>query len=219
MERNKIFFFHIPKCAGTSIWRHLAKIYGDKNIFQIASADDVKTFGEIPLADLQAYDAIGGHHFLSTYRERLGDFEGYFKITVIRDPIDRLISSYNFIRRDRRHPRYKQVRQSTFEEFAMSEAPNAQTQLLTGGVEYQDAIRILDDWFDDYTTSDRADQLMQKISEVGHTPFKRAMYKNVSRRKVKREAVEPSLLDRLKQIHDADLRLFDHVLERRVNQA
>lgn len=210
----KIFFFHIPKCAGTSVWRYLGKIYGHRQMFQIATGDDVKTFNEMTPGSLMEYSVIGGHHFLSTYRDKLGDIEGYYKVTAVREPVDRLISFYNFIRRDRKHARYHQVRNSTFEEFSLNEAPNSQTQLLTGGENHDEAVRILDGWFDYYTTTDRADDLMHKISEVGSVPVRRALHKNTSRKKVKRNGVDPALINRLQQINEADLRLYDHACKR-----
>lgn len=214
-QSSKIFFFHIPKCAGTSVWKHLAKIYGRGRIFQIASSKDVERFNQESPENLRRYAVIGGHHFLSTYRERLGNFEEYFKVTSLRDPIDRIISNYNFIRRDWRHARYKDVRQSTFEEFSLKEAANAQTKLLADNTDdYKRAIEILDGWFDYYTTLDHADLLMRKLSEVGNAPFKRAIHKNVSKRKIKRDAIDPDLIRRLEQMHEADLRLLDHAKNR-----
>ena len=211
---SKIFFFHIPKCAGTSVWRYLGKIYGHRQMFQIATGDDVKLFNEMALSSLEDYSVIGGHHFLSTYRGRLGDFEGYYKVTAVRDPVDRLISFYNFIRRDRKHARYEQAKNSTFEDFSLSEAPNAQTQLLTGGESYEEAVQILDGWFDYYTTTERVDDLMRKLSEIGDVPVRRPLHKNASRKKVKRDAVDPILISRLQQINGADLRLYEHARDR-----
>lgn len=212
---SKIFFFHIPKCAGTSVWRYLGKIYGHRRMFQIANADDVKSFNEMTLSHLRAYSVIGGHHFLSTYRDRLGNFDGYFRVTAVRDPIERLISFYNFIRKDRKHPRFEQVRYATFEEFSLGEAPNSQTQLLTGSEDHGEAIEVLDGWFDYYTVTERADDLMHKLSEIGNVPAKRALHKNVSRKKVRRQDVDPALISRLQQIHGADLRLYDHARAQR----
>lgn len=211
---SKIFFFHIPKCAGTSVWRYLGKIYGHRHMFQIATGDDVKLFNEMALSSLQSYSVIGGHHFLSTYRDRLGDFEGYYKVTAVRDPVDRLISFYNFIRRDRKHARYEQVKNATFEDFSLLEAPNSQTQLLTGGESFEEAAQILDGWFDYYTTTERADELMRKLSEIGEVPVRRTPHKNASWKKVKRDAVDPELVSRLQQRNAADLKLYEHARDR-----
>ena len=215
MVSSRIFFFHIPKCAGTSVWKFLTKIYGRDKVFQIASADHVKTFNEEDADDLRRYAVIGGHHFLSTYQAKLGALDDYFKVTTLRDPIERIISNYNFIRRDWRHKRYREVRQSTFEDFAMHEAPNAQTKLLADNTDdLERAIDTLDNWFDFCTTSDRADLLMRKLSEVAGVPFKRALHKNASKRKVTRETLDQALVDRLEEIHSADCKLFEHIRAR-----
>jgi len=215
MGSSKIFFFHIPKCAGTSVWKFLAKIHGRDKVFQIASADDVQRFNAENIETLQQYTAIGGHHFLSTYQAKLGDLDGYFKVTTLRDPIERIISNYNFIRRDWRHQRYRDVRKSTFEDFALSEAPNAQTKLLADNTDdYERAVQTLDHWFDYAVTSDHADLLMRKLAEVSDVPFKRALHKNASKHKVTRDVVDEALINRLRDMHDADCRLFEHLKNR-----
>jgi len=113
MTQKKIFFFHIPKCAGTSIWYYIRKIHGKRSVLQLRVKDDVVAFQETTPMQLRRYSAIGGHHWLSTYRDKLGDLDEYFKITTLRDPIDRLISSYNYILTSRRHHQYKEAKNST----------------------------------------------------------------------------------------------------------
>jgi hypothetical protein len=69
-DRLRSIFVHIPKCAGSSVGRGL--------------------FGR----------STGGHWSLRYYRFLYSSAElaGYFKFTFVRNPFDRLVSAYHFLR-------------------------------------------------------------------------------------------------------------------------
>lgn len=214
MKMTKVFFFHIPKCAGMSIWHHLWEIFGSRNVLQIGIKNDVEKFKAAPRAELERYAAIGGHHWLSTYRERLGNLDGYFKITTLRDPIDRIISSYNFIKNFEIHTRHREANRTAFEKFALTEMSNMQTRLLSGTTDYRKAIEVLEGWFDFYATSDRVNELLKELSLHLQTPFRQERHENVSKKEVARAAIDPAFLSRLEEIHQADIDLYRYIEER-----
>lgn len=214
MNKPKVFFFHIPKCAGMSIWHHLWDVYGSKKVLQIGIRSDVEKFIDTPLAELQRYSAIGGHHWLRTYREKLGDLEGYFKITTLRDPIDRIVSSYNFIRNYEIHTRHEEAKETTFEEFALTEMANMQTRLLTGTADYRRAIELLDSWFDCYASSDQVNDLLKQLSQHLEVQFKQERHENISKKQVRRTTIDPAFLKHLEEQHRADIELYRYVKEK-----
>jgi len=67
----KTIFVHVPKTAGTSIERRLRQT--DK-------------------------DVVGGHTTALAYRKEYPEFASYFKFAVVRDPVDRFISAYSYLR-------------------------------------------------------------------------------------------------------------------------
>lgn len=68
----KTIFVHVPKTAGTSIEKHLRKT--DK-------------------------DVVGGHTTALAYRRKYPEeFATYYKFTVVRDPVDRFISGYSYLK-------------------------------------------------------------------------------------------------------------------------
>ena len=70
-DKNQCIFIHIPKCAGISVEKSL--------------------FG----------DVSGGHITAGKFRRIFGEtnFKRYYKFTFVRNPWDRLLSTYNFLNR------------------------------------------------------------------------------------------------------------------------
>lgn len=69
-DEKRAIFFHIPKCAGTSI------------------ASAVFGYDKVSHRDAKKYQQI--------FSEQ--DFNAYFKFTVVRNPYDRLISAYTYLK-------------------------------------------------------------------------------------------------------------------------
>jgi Sulfotransferase family len=68
----KTIFVHVPKAAGTSIEKHLRQT--DK-------------------------DVVGGHTTALAYRRKYPvEFATYFKFAVVREPLDRFVSAYWYLR-------------------------------------------------------------------------------------------------------------------------
>jgi len=74
-HEKKLIFIHIPKTAGTSIYKSLG------------------------VKDISYQNKLLGHESIENYKERYKSYwDIYLKFTVVRDPIDRFISAYKFIR-------------------------------------------------------------------------------------------------------------------------
>jgi len=73
----KTIFVHVPKAAGTSIENHLRQT--DK-------------------------DVVGGHTTALAYRRKYPEeFASYFKFAVVRDPVDRFVSAYSYLKQMKVH--------------------------------------------------------------------------------------------------------------------
>jgi hypothetical protein len=74
-HKKKLIFIHIPKTAGTSIYKSLG------------------------VEDISYQNKFLGHRSIENYKEQYKDYWNiYLKFTVVRDPIDRFISAYKFAR-------------------------------------------------------------------------------------------------------------------------
>ena len=89
--RAKLAFIHIPKTAGTSMTRALMAGWPRTRI--VATQ---KQFMAITDEQFREIDLVSGHFRAHQLEDRnLGDFDA---LTVLRDPFDRLFSSYRFAR-------------------------------------------------------------------------------------------------------------------------
>jgi hypothetical protein len=207
------FFFHIPKCAGSSIWESIFDIYGYFNVFIVSSEREQRRFAQMSKSRLRSYLAIGGHGFLHDYRTPLGDLTGYRKIVVFRDPTDRLISEYNFIRRTKNHFLFERVSKQSFSEFVSSGWRNTQTHILTGKEDDLDgAIDLVNNFFDDWALMDDIEELVERLYiSCGKKP-RSIMHKNnaapVEHRSFSRSS---DIVQLMEQCQGGDLRLFDYL--------
>ena len=94
---NKIFFIHIPKTGGRSIEAALENIVGVKTC---------PAYYEHEFLKLESPDGFNLYHgHLMYYHAQT--IKPDFKLTILRDPIERAISAYEHIVRDRNHPAHE----------------------------------------------------------------------------------------------------------------
>ncbi|URM31155.1 MULTISPECIES: sulfotransferase family 2 domain-containing protein [Bacillaceae] len=133
-----IIFIHIPKTAGTSMRKTIENQY---NIHQIRSyyagyQDAYNKLKGTPQSELSSVKWVQGH-FRFGLHEAISHPVQY--ITMLRHPVDRVISYYYFLRENPRHPLYKQANSLNLKEFIMDEDGiiqdgiyNLQTKMISG---------------------------------------------------------------------------------------
>lgn len=89
---NKYFFLHMPKVAGTSIFKVFNNILGSENVILVENINKGLKQMEI----LDKYQLVGGHFTFLDYEEFVD--KGRYSITFLRNPIDRFLSQYFYYR-------------------------------------------------------------------------------------------------------------------------
>jgi len=134
-----VIFLHVPKTAGTTLNRLIEWEYP---LFEIYSIDPVffrwsaSHLWHLPAQRLKRMRMFKGHMFFGVH-EILPQPATY--ITVLRDPIDRVISAFYFMRSYMLHPLYWKFRREnwTLEDFVRrSPRDNAQCKII-GVAEYE----------------------------------------------------------------------------------
>ena len=134
-SEEAVIFLHLPKTAGTTLnrlieWEYpLLEMYSIDPVFFYWSAAHLRKLSPDRLKRTRMFKGhmtFGLHEFLprpATY------------ITVLRDPVDRVISAYYFMRSYKLHPLYWKLRSGnwTLEDFVRrSQRDNVQSKIIAG---------------------------------------------------------------------------------------
>jgi len=120
---RKILFDHLPKCGGTSLNVYLEAHYPRRKTFSINGINptaSVEYFKNLPQRKRHGYDLVKGHfaHELINYAH-----PECLRVTVLREPVDRIISHYYYAKRTQSHYLYSKIHSSkmSLEEYATSD--------------------------------------------------------------------------------------------------
>ncbi len=138
-KEETVIFFHIPKAAGMTLSRIIERQYWPTSIFTISgvhSEISVDAFKQLPEGLRRKIKAIKGHMGFGLH-EYLPQPSTY--ITMLRDPVDRIVSHYHYaLQRGTHHYLYHSItsKHMTLADYASSgispELNNGQTRLLSG---------------------------------------------------------------------------------------
>jgi hypothetical protein len=132
MTAAKLIFLHIPKNAGTSMRQVFARQYSGKPVYTFGSEHvrELEQFRALSQAKRDAYQGIMGHIQYGIH-QYWSDPATY--ITLLRDPVERTISSYYYIQHNPNHPRHAHYRGVSLLEYAQKETRGErQTRWLVG---------------------------------------------------------------------------------------
>lgn len=119
-DRQRVVFLHIPKTGGMSMYGVLRRNYAGLPAyvqFETRSADEHALF-ERPQPERDALAYVAGHVHYGVHAI-WSEPAAYF--TMLRDPVDRLISQYYYATTSREHRNYEKRKAVTFAEFAFEE--------------------------------------------------------------------------------------------------
>ena len=118
-----ILFDHLPKCAGTTIIQHLLTQYPQRVAYLTNGSkpsESAKKFKSLSAESRHGYHLVAGHctHQLLNYVH-----PDSIKLTIFRDPVERIISHYFFVRENKRHYLHQKIVKSnlSLEDYATSE--------------------------------------------------------------------------------------------------
>jgi hypothetical protein len=90
----KVLFLHIPKTAGTTLRIRLARFFNHQHVLDIWN----RRIGDVSPDDLENCRLLMGHFAFEDVADLFGQ---YFTLCFLREPRDRLISTYRFWRAHR----------------------------------------------------------------------------------------------------------------------
>jgi hypothetical protein len=223
MRDETAIFCHIPKTAGTTLQRIIERQYRPKMRHYIYHHDaGVEAFKALPTARRAALRMVRGHIPFGIHQYLPGPAR-YF--TILRQPIERIISYYYFVQREPDHYLYDysntpgMTLRRYLEDQVSLQTDNYQTRLISGvwtDVGYGECDRSvlelakenlaehfavvgLTKWFDQTLL------LLQRTFGWNNIFY---MRHNVTRGRPKREALPPETLDVIAAHNQLDLELY-----------
>lgn len=133
--KSILIFVHIPRTGGTSFRKVLEDNFSKDSILSIYGDDILRARSVVcSHTSLDTISVIRGH-FSFGLHELIGE-RPYQYVTIIRHPVSRVMSLYNYIRSDQMHPMHSPVMSMSLLDFVTSgislETDNGQVRQLCG---------------------------------------------------------------------------------------
>lgn len=229
MNYRNLVFLHIPKAAGTTLHTILEKHYPRSSHYSIFEepSRQLQELGARPQKDRERIRLLKGHFAYGAHQHLVGPST---YVTLLRNPVDRVISHYYYVKRTSRHYLYQKVTAENMDLAAYitsrltEELDNGQVRLLCGvdrdipwgacGREHlEQAKRHITEHFAVAGVLERFDE---SLALMGHkldwqwTPH----YENQNITKEKNELIDSATLDVIRKANELDLELYEWVSAR-----
>lgn len=226
-----VIFIHIPKAAGTTFYQVLNHQYKTQHIFYFKEGTSkqatIDLFRQLPTEKKAYLRCIRGHIPFGLH-QWLPQPATY--LTILRNPVERVVSYYYFVRNTPRHLFHKEVIEKNFslEDFIRKmmdiNETNLQTRWVAGCVDFDSVIspygdlpanaldlakKNLESFFSVCGLTERFDEsllLMQKIHSWKNIFYKR---KNIGTQRKVGEKVSASTLRLIEKNEEQDLELYE----------
>jgi len=211
-----IIFVHIPKASGTTISKLLRRWFEPREIYEVgtkAREEDATELRRLPKPRLILGHAAFGLH------EALHEPATY--VTVLRDPVSRLISHYHYAGRTPMHPLHQRIRNGELTLCDVARRlPNLQTRYIGGLVQgnpteqtLEQAKANIDRHFGIAGLAERFDETVMLL----HRKFHQRVWPFVSENVSPRSPSSQIMADELREVRSQntlDYELYDFVRTR-----
>lgn len=95
---HPLFFLHIPKTAGTTLNNILDDNLSRENILDLYKEEQQQKLNEMTYDQISEYALVRGHVFIGDFGKLLDGPVPFRVFTFLRNPVDRVISEYFFLK-------------------------------------------------------------------------------------------------------------------------
>lgn len=228
MEIKKIVFLHIPKTGGTTLHQIIERQYRPDVIYTLNQQQgrSIESFEALPESKRNAIRVLKGHTYFGL-RSCLSKSNVF--ITLLREPINRIISHYFYVRGFPGHYLHQDVtsRGLSLEEYAENplseELDNGQTRLISGvtgvpigGVNrmmFEKAKENLRTYFSVVGVTERFDEFLILLKKT--FGWKNCFYiqANVSKQRRKKRKLPKGTLKMIEEKNIFDIKLYHFASE------
>lgn len=236
-KMQKILFLHIPKAAGTTFTSILRSIYKDCPSYSFGKNPhtSLKILTNMPEENRKKYVLIYGHFSYGVHNLFADNSNEILYLTLLRDPIQRLISHFNYTRLNSEHPLHKLIISENLdlETYICSglttETNNGQVRLLSGigdtvpfGQVTTEHLEIAKHNLSQeiiYGITEKFDQSLVYFTKVlGWKSIPLYKSQNIySTNKPSRNFISPRIVD-IQSLNNLDLELYDWAVKEFINK-
>lgn len=216
--KQKIFFLHIPKCAGSSIQSLITKsLFVGQKVIWVATQKEAENFKKLTVDELLTYTVVGGHVNYSYCRSIIPteEWSAFYRFTILRDPVKRVISLYHYILRSPEHPSYHALKEISFEESVLRGYydGNIQCMFIAGKADWQEAFDILRNEFDVFGTTEQLRMIVEQVFKHFDVPLPLELPRvNVTKYSPDfNYDLDKKVMNRLRELDEQDQILYEKV--------
>ena len=214
---NPVIFLHVPKACGTTLIKLLQHWCPREEIYEVGTKSRAEH-----IADLRAranVHLVMGHAAFGLH-EALAAPARY--ITVLREPVARVISHFHYAGRTPGHPLYERIRTGEMNLFAVARhVANLQTRYLSGrfeGVPDERTLELAKEnvvrHFAVAGLAERFDETVVLLHRVFARKLRPFASENVGARQSPIDALSSDELRELRAQHELDYALYEFVRAR-----
>jgi hypothetical protein len=217
--RADVLFVHIPKTAGISLYTAMAKQFGPAHSLRYPRSTEAfkQQFLRLSDEELHRYRLISGHFNLPFWLQR--DLGRRVIVALVREPIERALSTYRYTMSFTGHPRHAMVRDMGIAGFvdhyvAETARHNRQCRSLCGIGDFLAAREMAQQHIDLLGSVENIAMLTRAIGERLGVPLDLGIENRSTLEHPKRSDLDPALLARLESCNVEDRKLWAYVNER-----
>lgn len=136
---QKLIFLHIPKAGGTTLLNVIERQYKRRQVLMLYNTYYRKPLDSITQIESYARKSRAGYHMIVGhfgYGVNAGLGNQYRYISMVRDPVQRVISNYLHMKRTPKAPLFDQLQKISFEQYLLDglwpDANDGQVRRLCG---------------------------------------------------------------------------------------
>lgn len=207
----QICFIHLPKTGGMSLHAAIANALPPAAVLRIGDAAEGAAFRRMGREEAARYAFISGHAAFEEVAARARP-EARF-VTLLRDPVARLLSAFNYMATWPHHPLHAEMRGRGFAEFITGSGQalaGEACRQLTGAATAAAAIPVLETCYAAAATTERLADLGGLVGRWLRLPALRIGRENVTPGQG-RVTLDSRACRLLLEVTEQDRLLFEHV--------
>ncbi|MBD1381913.1 sulfotransferase family 2 domain-containing protein [Metabacillus arenae] len=214
LEEKVAIFVHIPKTAGSTLRRILKKQYDPSEICFANKEEMKEKLTNFSKEELEKLKCINGHICFGIH-EYLSN-RPYVYYTMLRDPVEQVISEYYYILRKPNNMAHNKVKNMSFEEFIYSDefkghTSNRQTCFISGEPK-KDLSKAKENLMKHFSIVGITEMFEESVflinQELGWKNFSLKKNINVTKNRPTRDDIPEHVIETLKKNNELDIELY-----------